>query len=266
MRVASSSKTAMNSAPMLLRFFSGSVTPASFARKRCAGVDGDDVEAELVAQVLLHVLELVFAQHAVVDEDAGELGADGLVHQHGGDRGIDAAGEPADDVAARRPSARIGATVVSMKCAGVQSPLRAADIEDEVADELAAERRVVHLGMELHGPDAALVVGDAGQGVRGDGGAVKAGGKFERLRRRGSSRRARVGGRPAKSGVAASSMVTSAWPYSRLGAGAHLAAEVMDDEVEAVADAEDGHAEFEHAWGRRRARPRRRPTTARRRG
>ena len=60
MRVASSSNTAMNSAPMILRFVSGSVTPASFAKKPLAGVDGDNVQAELVAQILLHAWRIRF--------------------------------------------------------------------------------------------------------------------------------------------------------------------------------------------------------------
>ena len=67
------------------------------AEEALAGIDGVDVEAELVAQVLLHVDELVLAQHAVVDEDAGQLIADGAMHQHGRDRRIHAARERADD-------------------------------------------------------------------------------------------------------------------------------------------------------------------------
>ena len=131
------------------------MTPASWSRKRCAGVDGDDVEAELVAQVLLHALEFVFAQHAVVDEDAGELAADGLVDQHSGDGRIDAAGEAADDVA-----------VADFLADGFDGGLDevgrgpvaggAADVEDEVLEELRPERRVVDFGVKLHGPDAAL--------------------------------------------------------------------------------------------------------------
>ena len=41
----------------------------------------------------------------------------------------------------------------------------AADLEDKVADKVAAERGVVDFGMELDGPDAALFVGDAGEGI-----------------------------------------------------------------------------------------------------
>ena len=47
-----------------------------------AGVNGDDFQAQLVAQIFLHILEFVLAQDAVIDKDAGELGADGPVYQH----------------------------------------------------------------------------------------------------------------------------------------------------------------------------------------
>ena len=39
---------------------------------------------------------LALAHEPGVDEDARELGADGLVHERGGDRRVDAAGQPAD--------------------------------------------------------------------------------------------------------------------------------------------------------------------------
>ena len=68
-------------------------------KKAVAGVDGDEVQAELFAQVLLDFEELVLAQHAVVDEDAGEAIADGAMHEDGGDGGIDSAGKRADGVA-----------------------------------------------------------------------------------------------------------------------------------------------------------------------
>ena len=121
---------------------------------------------------------------------------------------------------------------------------RAADLEDKIFDDLRAERRVMHLGVELHGPDAALRVGDAGQGVGADGDAVKAGGQLERLvavahpylerwRQAGKERRRAVF--DADFGVA----------IFALGAGAHLAAEVMHDEMQPVTDAQHRHAEFE---------------------
>jgi len=63
--------------PLLLRFDDA----CKFCEEALACVDGYDLEAELVAQILLNVLKFVFAQDAVVDEDAGELVANGLVYQ-----------------------------------------------------------------------------------------------------------------------------------------------------------------------------------------
>ena len=52
----------------------------------------------------------------------------------------------------------------------------AADIEDEIADDLWSKRGVVNLGMELHCPDFRFFIGDTSERVGGDGGAMEAGG------------------------------------------------------------------------------------------
>ena len=49
--------------------------------KTRAGRDGVELELEMAAEKLLHLLALVLSQQAVVDEDALELAADGLVQQ-----------------------------------------------------------------------------------------------------------------------------------------------------------------------------------------
>ena len=72
-----------------------------FAKKAVGGVDGVEVQAELVAQGLLYFLEFVFAQHAVVDENAGQARlavavAHCAIDEGGCDRGVYAAGERAD--------------------------------------------------------------------------------------------------------------------------------------------------------------------------
>ena len=59
---------------------------------------------EVAAERLDHLLRLVLAQQAVVDEHAGELVADRLVHEQRRDRGVDAAREPADARARGRPA------------------------------------------------------------------------------------------------------------------------------------------------------------------
>ena len=55
-----------------------------------------EVDGELAAERLLHLLGLAQAQQPGVDEHARELVADRLVHERGGDRGVDAARQPAD--------------------------------------------------------------------------------------------------------------------------------------------------------------------------
>ncbi len=51
----------------------------------------------VVPEQAQHLLGLALAEQAVVDENAGEAGAYGQVHQHGGNGGVDAAGQGADD-------------------------------------------------------------------------------------------------------------------------------------------------------------------------
>ena len=81
---------------MILRFSSGSVTPASASRKRFSRVDDVQVDAGRGHEVALDLLGLALAQQPVVDEDAGEPVADRALHDGRGDRGVDAAGEAAD--------------------------------------------------------------------------------------------------------------------------------------------------------------------------
>jgi hypothetical protein len=83
----------MKMRPMILRLRSGSETPLSALRKRGPGVDGEELELEVAPEDVLHLFALAFAQQAVVDEDALELVADGLVQQRRRHRRIDAAAQ-----------------------------------------------------------------------------------------------------------------------------------------------------------------------------
>jgi hypothetical protein len=56
----------------------------------------DQLDAELAREGLFDLLALVLAHESGVDEDAGELRADGLGHERRGDRGVDAARERAE--------------------------------------------------------------------------------------------------------------------------------------------------------------------------
>ena len=81
---------------MMRRFCSGSVDAGEQRQVAFFGLHVDQVDVELVAEDVHDLLGLVEPQHAVVDEDAGQLIADRAVQQRGHDAGVDAAGQPAD--------------------------------------------------------------------------------------------------------------------------------------------------------------------------
>ena len=144
---------------MVLRLASGSVLPASAVKEALARIDVHQRDVEVAAEQRHDLLGLVQPQQAVVDEDAGELVADRLVDQHGGHRAVDAAGQPADDAALADLGADLGDLGrAEMRHAPVAR--QAGDAAHEVADQLAAPGRVRHLGVELHGVELALLVGD----------------------------------------------------------------------------------------------------------
>ena len=83
----------MNSRPMILRFCSGSLTPAERGEELVAGVDVDDAGVQAAGEHLHDQPRLVQAQQPVVDEDAGQLVADGAVDERRRHARIDPARE-----------------------------------------------------------------------------------------------------------------------------------------------------------------------------
>ena len=81
---------------MILRFCSGSSTPASAGEEAFGGVHRGERHVEAIAEQLLDLGDLAFAQQPVVDEDALELGADGLVQEQRADRGVHTTREAAE--------------------------------------------------------------------------------------------------------------------------------------------------------------------------
>ena len=146
---AAASNTRMNSRPMIFRFSSGSVTPASASRKRSLGVDDLEVDAGGGDEVALDLLGLAGPQQAVVDEHAGEVVADGALHQRGGHRGVDAAGQPAQHplVADRGLD---GGDLLLDDVGHRPGGLEPGDVEQEVLEHPLAVLGVEHLRVELH--------------------------------------------------------------------------------------------------------------------
>ena len=119
------------------------------AEELLRGIHADDVEAEafVVAQ---HVLELVFAQHAVVHENAREVPPDGAVQQDGADAGVHASREAQDDAVVAQLRLQLRHGGVHEGC-GRPFLAAAADAYGEVPEQLHAAKGVEHFGVELYG-------------------------------------------------------------------------------------------------------------------
>ncbi len=247
----------MKTLPMILRFFSGSVTPARRREKLLARVHVHEAQVEVVAEGLDHLLGLALPQHAVVDEDAREPVADGLR----------ARGRP-PPTNRRRPRGRrppapsptcsrdVGDRSPRRRSPCVQSAAAARHIEEEAA---GASRCRAACGPPRGGTarrrcDARsrrTAANGAALGPRDDLEALRAVG---RPGRRGSSTRRpsrpRRSRRRARRGRTTS---TRAAPYSRASACSTSPPSSMARELHPVADAQDGHAQIEDgrvdAWG-----------------
>src|SRR5262249_33211748 len=89
------SNARMNSRPMILRFSSGSATPAR-APRNAPEASSMCRSTPVAATKSFSTCGLALAQQPVIHEHAGEPVADGALHQRRRDRGIHSAGQPAD--------------------------------------------------------------------------------------------------------------------------------------------------------------------------
>ncbi len=174
--------------------------------------------------------------------------------QHRRHRGVDPARQAADHLVRSHLGADAGHGLLAE---GLHGPvaLQPRDALDEVAIDGRAAGGVVHLGMELDAIDASRLVGDGGEG-RARGG----GDHLETLR---DGRDPVAMAHPHRLAVVdcadAGEQGRVAHDHD-LGAPKfavqprlHLAAELGADGLLAVADAQDGHAQFEHPLGHARA-------------
>ncbi len=241
---ACSSKTRMNSSPISRRFSSGSSTPLEPREEPVLCLHVDERHLEVAAERLHDLLGLVGAHEAVVDEDAGELVTDCLVHEQRGNGRVDAAGERTEH--AVRP--HLGADSLHLLLdhgGGRPGGRRVGDPEEEVLEDVLPVRGVPHLGVELDAVEPPLAVLECRNRRRG-----RAGDHLRARRRRGDG-------------------VAMAHPDGLLGrqpceerptpgrqrglaelrdAGAvDGAAELERHQLHAVADPEGGNAELEQA-------------------
>src|ERR1051326_7310769 len=126
-----------------------------------ARVDGDDVHAESFGQTRDHLDRLVFSQHAVVDEDRGELIADRFGDEQRGDRRIDAAADGSDYVTIADLLANLF-DLASAVIAEVPRRLTLRNVEQEVLQDLRTRLGVRNLGMKLDAVARALAILERG--------------------------------------------------------------------------------------------------------
>ena len=118
-------------------------------------MDVDKVDIELLGEDLLHLLGLALAQQTVVDEHAGHLLAHGASAQRSHDGGVDAAGQGQNHAVVADLLAELGRHGLDQV---VHAPvgLQAADLKQEVAQQLLTVLGMLDLGVELRGEDLAL--------------------------------------------------------------------------------------------------------------
>ena len=171
---ASSSNTSMKVAPMILRFCSGSTTPASLVRNRSAGI-GEHQRKREPFESRPDLIGLVLAHHPVVDEDAREAIADCTMDQHRGDRGVHSSAEAAHDPSRSDLLANLVSRLFHERrhrpVAGAT-----ADFVSEIAKDVAAAISMCNLGMEQERVHSAIRRGHGrDRGVRAGGRHRKAG-------------------------------------------------------------------------------------------
>ena len=125
---------------MALRLASGSVTPFEHPEEPVGRLHVDQVHVELAPERLLHLLGLARAHEPGVDEDTGELVADGPVDERGGHRRVD----PARQGAQHPGAAHLGPHRLHRRLDDVGvGPLGRgpAHVEQEPLEELLARAR-----------------------------------------------------------------------------------------------------------------------------
>ena len=207
-----------------------------------------------------------FRKQAVIDEDARELRADRLIEQRRGDRRIDAAGQAADDAVVADPLAHLRRSFRSAKSPSFHVPVQPQTSVRKLRSIVAAERRVRHLGMELHAEDRQRLVLD-----RGDRAGRRRGQRHEVVRRRASTWSPWLIQTSNLLGHAGEQVArlrdVAAGPAELAGRDVlDLAAERLAGELHAVADAEHRNAELKDRRIALAARRLRRRSPARRRG
>ncbi len=117
--------------------------------KLLGGVDGYQSHALCSLEGVDHFIRLAQAQQTVIHKDAGQLVADGMMHESGSDGGIHPATETAHHPVSPHLLANLGDSFLD-EIAGRPVGGQFGYIEQEITQYVHALVRVLHFGMELH--------------------------------------------------------------------------------------------------------------------
>ena len=189
--------------------------PGERVEEPLLGVDDLQLDAGGGDEVALDLLGLALAHQPVVDEHAGQPVADGALDERGGDRGVDAAGEAADRLAASPIWSRIRSICSSTMLTIVQVGRQPAIWWRKCSSTCWPCWVCMHLGVPLDAGQPAVDVLEGGD--RRDRG----GGEHREPLGRGGDRVAVghpdgvLGGDVGEQGAGLDARVTRVRPYSR---------------------------------------------------
>ena len=125
------------------------------AEEFLAGIDAYHIEPQTLV-VVEHIAELVLAQHTVVHENTGEVAADGLVEQNGGYRAVHTTTQAENDAVIAQLGFQLGHSGI-YKRGGTPILPAAANVDDEILQQLLSLQGMEHFGMKLHAPKRLIV-------------------------------------------------------------------------------------------------------------
>ena len=212
------------------------------AQKLSGGVHPAHVQVE-GGEGFLHAVHLVLAHQPGVHEDAGELPADGLVEEQGGHARIHAAREAQD----HRALADLFLDVLDLlldELSGVPVELHPADVE-EIQEDLVPVGRVRDLRMELDAEAALGQILHGGHGharrIRRD--EVALGGLLDMVAVAHPDHQLPL--QALEDDAVRVRHPDGGLPVFALGGAVELSAQIPGQELLAVADPQDGHAQLE---------------------
>ena len=151
---------------MILRFVSGSVTPASARRNRSRASTTFSCTPVAATKSFSTCSASPDRSRPWSTKTQVSWSADGLLHERRGDRGVDAAGQPADHPRVADLRADLGDLLLD-DVPGVPVGGQPGALVEEVLERLLAERRVLDLGVPLHAVQAARPVLERGDRAAG---------------------------------------------------------------------------------------------------